>query len=243
MKLIVLLSVLVFLIKYSTVQTQPTKSNRSVQEKSKQQKLFPPDPFAYNPDRDVKFQLVIKMVNTTDYLKKPIKLNKASSLSDFDGKLLTKLIIHGWYADVNDDAIVLPVRAFLQNKEEYNIITVNWRKGSTDINYFASKDRVEATGKTVAKFVQFLVSEGEADLDNIHIVGFSLGAHIAGFCGKALNGTLGAIFGLEPAMPGFSIKDSKKRLAATDAKYVEVVHTSGGKLGFLDPLGQIGMGF
>lgn len=200
--------------------------------------LLPTDLFTYIPDRDVRFKLVVK-INSTDWLNQPIKLNDASSLGNFDPNLLTKIIIHGWNAYKNDGSIARPVRAFLLHDRDYNLISVDWRKGSTDFNYIAAKDRVQITGQTIAKFVEFLISETGASMDDIHLIGFSLGAQVAGFCGKALNGNVGAIFGLEPALPGFPIHDSTGRLAATDAKYVEVLHTSGGKLGFKEPLGHV----
>lgn len=236
MKLILLFAALFIAVGFSSARDKIKGGNKLV-KKLFDHKSLSYDTSVYSPDRDVKFHLVVKVFNSTDYLMQPIKLNNASTLKNFDVQLNTKLIIHGWNAFRNDAAIVYPVKAFLQHDQDYNLITVDWRRGAIDINYFAAKDRVESTGKTVAKFINFLAADGGADFNNIHIVGFSLGAHVAGFCGKTLNGSLGAIYGLEPAQPGFSFKDDVKRLAFTDAKYVEVVHTS--KLSFRNPLGHV----
>lgn len=42
---------------------------------------------------------------------------------------------------------------------------------------------------------------------------------------------------MDPAKPFFKYEDVGDRLAETDAKYVEVIHTCAGTLGFSQPLG------
>lgn len=44
---------------------------------------------------------------------------------------------------------------------------------------------------------------------------------------------------MDPAGPLFVIAVSSNRLASTDAKFVEVIHTSAGKLGFFGNLGHV----
>lgn len=80
-------------------------------------------------------------------------------------------------------------------------------------------------------------------LRNIHIVGHSLGAHIAGFTGKTINTSLstklGRITGLDPAGPGFSgfLVTDDERLNRNDAEIVLVIHTDQGKFGYMGPCG------
>lgn len=62
-------------------------------------------------------------------------------------------------------------------------------------------------------------------MDMFHIIGHSLGAHIAGYAGTSLNGQIGRITALDPAKPYFEATHSSVRLDRTDAKYVDVVHT------------------
>lgn len=60
---------------------------------------------------------------------------------------------------------------------------------------------------------------------------FAAGKNIA-------KGKVSKIVGLDPALPFFRYNDLNGRLTDTDADYVEVIHTSGGKLGFSKPIGK-----
>lgn len=78
------------------------------------------------------------------------------------------------------------------------------------------------------------------DLRDLTIVGHSLGTHIAGRAAKQLKspGKIGVIIGLDPASVGYDYLEVDKRLAETDAEYVQVIHTDGDKFGFSTPLGH-----
>lgn len=83
--------------------------------------------------------------------------------------------------------------------------------------------------------------EGDLDLNSVHILGHSLGAHIAGFAGAKLSGKIGRITGMDPAGPGFErprFKEPKDRLDASDAVFVDVIHTCGGTIGFSKSIGH-----
>lgn len=88
------------------------------------------------------------------------------------------------------------------------------------------------------------------NLNRVHFIGHSLGAHLAGYTGYHLQHdfglTLGRITGLDPAEPLFSNTDPIIRLDRLDARYVDVIHTdaspfvSTGGLGLLEPIGHVG---
>jgi hypothetical protein len=74
------------------------------------------------------------------------------------------------------------------------------------------------------ELAEFLAAEAFVLASTI-LVGFSLGAHVAGYTGHHLNGTIGSIYGLDPAGPLF--KNSKNhRLHYKDAQFVQVIKTS-----------------
>lgn len=120
-----------------------------------------------------------------------------------------------------------------------NFIAVNWEAGSNTINYISARRRVNNVGPHVSRFIEFLQSFGQVDLEDIIVIGHSLGAHIAGLAGKHLTtGQLPKIFGLDPANPLFSMGSAHERIAVGDARSVETIVTDGGGLGFSAPLGD-----
>ena len=78
----------------------------------------------------------------------------------------------------------------------------------------------------------------EMDINKTHLIGHSLGAHMAGYIAKEIqssgNGTMYRITGLDPAGPGFDFPESwyekydnltETHLWHTDATFVDVIHT------------------
>lgn len=72
-------------------------------------------------------------------------------------------------------------------------------------------------------------------------LGHSLGAHVAGNAASSVkHGKIGRVTGLDPALPGFHVLESNEgRLDASDAQFVDVIHSCGGILGYLNPLGTV----
>ena len=68
-----------------------------------------------------------------------------------------------------------------------------------------------------------------AKVQDFHIVGHSLGAHIGGYAGEKLislnQGKLGRITALDPAQPLFQDMPEFVRLDPGDADFVDVIHT------------------
>lgn len=81
------------------------------------------------------------------------------------------------------------------------------------------------------------------DLRNIHIMGHSLGAQVAGFIGQTTLDRIGRkihrITGLDPAGPVFATLPTSQRLSKDDADIVVVVHSDGGALGLYRTSGTI----
>lgn len=67
-------------------------------------------------------------------------------------------------------------------------------------------------------------------LENIRLIGHSLGAQIAGFAGKEFQtfklGKYPEIIGLDPAGPSFKANNCSERICETDAHFVQILHTS-----------------
>ncbi|XP_055598369.1 pancreatic triacylglycerol lipase-like [Uranotaenia lowii] len=167
-----------------------------------------------------------------------IILENSASLaaSNFNPAHPTRFIIHGWNNNGFSEVNMMLKDAWMR-RGNFNVITVDWGVGANTINYPIARARVHAVGATTAAFIGFLIAERGISPNSISIAGHSLGAHAAGVAGHSRFGTLNTIFGMDPALPGFSL-DSSDRITAHDAQYVESIHTNAGLLGFDLPLGQ-----
>lgn len=121
---------------------------------------------------------------------------------------------------------------------DYNMIAVDWSRGRS-LEYASSVAAVSSVGANVAKLIDFFVKEYGMSLENLEIVGFSLGAQVAGYTAKQVTtGKVQKVVGLDPAMPLMSYDKTAKRLNSEDAVYVESIQTNGGTLGYTQPIGR-----
>ncbi|XP_045761791.1 pancreatic triacylglycerol lipase-like [Maniola jurtina] len=108
-------------------------------------------------------------------------------------------------------------------------------------HYYRSSTYVRFIGHKLGQVLADMVQYGQ-DPSLIHIIGYSLGAHIAGFAGKHFNvltgKLIGRISGLDPAGPCFSHVAPALRLKHTDAMYVDVMHTDAGVFGIKAAVGH-----
>lgn len=114
----------------------------------------------------------------------------------------------------------------------YNVFSIDWGDLESWANYPAAASRTRPVGEHAAKLVKIL-SEFDV-LDNIHVVGHSLGAHVAGFLAKKVQemglGKLKRVTGLDPAQPFFDLAGPPERIDKTDAEFVQIVHTNSGMI-------------
>lgn len=147
----------------------------------------------------------------------------------------TRIFIHGYYSDRK--TFMKYAHAYLR-RGNYNFIAINWLAGARTLNYFKARRRVHLVGVATARFVDYLVSLG-LRLDDLIMIGHSLGAHVCGVAAKHFkHGKPAAIIGLDPAFPLFRLLELSHRLHFDDAKYVEIIHTNGGYLGIRHPIGH-----
>ncbi|KAJ8983361.1 hypothetical protein NQ317_009274 [Molorchus minor] len=148
----------------------------------------------------------------------------------------TIFIIHGWKGD-RASSFNYYVKEALLKKHNINLFVVDWSPVAKR-NYLTAKLSVLDVGRFVATFIKSLVSQYDLDLSKLAFVAHSLGAHIAGNAGAALNGQVDYIVGLDPASPLFTKGNLDNRLDRTDAKFVQIIHTNGGYLGVRNPAGH-----
>ncbi|XP_033225039.1 inactive pancreatic lipase-related protein 1-like [Belonocnema kinseyi] len=172
----------------------------------------------------------------------PLFLNDVETLknSEFSPSKKTKFITHGWKSSALSTSQVDMKNAYLEHGD-FNVFLVDWQPLAASTFYLGPMRNTEKVGQDAGQFIDFLIRVTGLNPQFIHFIGHSLGAHVAGNAGSATrSGRIGRVTGLDPALPGFHIFTTKKeRLDPTDANFVDVIHSCGGVLGFLKPLGHV----
>ena len=71
-------------------------------------------------------------------------------------------------------------------QEECNLICVDWETGALIPNYVRAAANTRLVGKQLSMLLDGLNKHLGLPFNNIHVIGFSLGAHVAGFAGAEL---------------------------------------------------------
>ncbi|KAL1464239.1 hypothetical protein WDU94_003905, partial [Cyamophila willieti] len=176
-----------------------------------------------------------------------VAFQNMSAVWDWAGKAFnisnpTKVIVHGFGSSCTN-VWVYEMRSALMSVEDCNIICVDWENGALIPNYVRAAANTRLVGKQLAMLMAGLEEKVKLPIHNVHMIGFSLGAHVAGFAGAELK-NLSRITGLDPAGPLFESQDPRSRLDSTDAQFVDVIHSNGenlilGGLGFWQPMGDV----
>ncbi|KAJ8723287.1 hypothetical protein PYW08_003199 [Mythimna loreyi] len=157
----------------------------------------------------------------------------------FDITKQTKIIIHG-YKDSSQSAVPLDLANAYNDKKMFNVLLVDAEEMNKD-GYILSAHNSRLIGKRLANLLANLEHYG-ANAEDFHLLGISLGAHVAGWAGKYFQQykahSLGRITGLDPAGPCFSYAYSGQRLDKSDAAYVDVLHSNRLLQGIIEPLGH-----
>lgn len=165
-----------------------------------------------------------------------IKYDNITALkSALDLKKETLIQIHGWL-DGNNADFNNAVKEAVFSSQDINIIVADWSKVAKG-EYLVVKSQISKVSEYIGDFVTNFTKTLGYPVSNIKLVGHSLGAHIAGFIGKHFKGSINQIVGLDPAGP-FMDTNVAHRLDKTDAKFVQVIHTSCGKLGMRSQIGH-----
>ncbi|CAH1372775.1 unnamed protein product [Tenebrio molitor] len=149
----------------------------------------------------------------------------------------TKIIIHGFQSSIKEDIFIVNKNAYLDSGD-YNVIGMDWSV-LCEFEYLSAINGARKAGKILAEFLNWLFKSG-VELEHVHLIGHSLGAHVAGIAGhETKNGKIGRITGLDPAAPGFRETEATLKLDANDAKIVDVIHTYMKILSISQPVGHI----
>lgn len=160
----------------------------------------------------------------------------------FNASRPTKVLVHGFGSSCHY-VWVYEMRSALMSVDDFNIVCVDWENGATLPNYVKASANARLVGKQLAMLLKGLEEKVGLSRKNMHLIGFSLGAHVAGFAGSEMK-NISRITGLDPAGPLFETQVPDARLDSSDAKFVDVIHSNGenlflGGLGSWQPMGHV----
>ncbi|KAG7299028.1 hypothetical protein JYU34_017503 [Plutella xylostella] len=162
-----------------------------------------------------------------------------TSTLSFDISKQTKVIIHGFNDNAQSEVPLELARAYGE-KNMFNVLLVDAEE-LLNKWYPLSVHNARAAARRLANLLANLEQHGAAAAD-LHLLGVSLGAHVAGWAGKYFRlykgRKLGRITGLDPAGPCFTHAYSDQRLDRHDAEYVDVIHSNRLVQGVIEPLGH-----
>lgn len=171
---------------------------------------------------------------------------KAESLAacTFNSTSKTFLVIHGWtVSGMFESWVAKLVSALYEREKTANVIVVDWLETAQN-HYVVAAQNTKAVGQEIAHFIDWIEETTNMPLENLHLIGYSLGAHVAGFAGSHANNKVGRITGLDPAGPDFEGEHAHRRLSPDDAHFVDVLHTFtrgslGLSIGIQQPVGHV----
>ncbi|XP_076680284.1 pancreatic lipase-related protein 2-like [Andrena cerasifolii] len=191
-----------------------------------------------NENRDISFHLYTRR-NPTYASELSILDPHSLRRSYFDPRHPTVIHIHG-YSETAFEGSAAAIRKVYLRRGHFNVILVDWSMLGGLPWYVTAVRNTRVVGPHVARLVRFLDAQGAVPMSKLHVIGFSLGAEIAGFMGKALAPRkVARITGLDAAYPLYMNTGRDGHLTAADAMFVDVIHTDGGRLGFPNPLGHV----
>ncbi|NP_001075501.1 hepatic triacylglycerol lipase precursor [Oryctolagus cuniculus] len=177
-----------------------------------------------------------------------IRLHHADTLQEcgFNSSLPLVMIVHGWSVDGLLESWIWQMVAALKSQpaRPVNVGLVDWISLAHS-HYAVAVRNARLVGQEVAALLQWLEESAPFSRSNVHLIGYSLGAHVAGFAGSYISGKhkIGRITGLDAAGPLFEGTSASDRLSPDDATFVDAIHTftrehMGLSVGIKQPVGH-----
>jgi len=105
------------------------------------------------------------------------------------------IIIHGFGSDGNKRDLISLKHSLLKFGNVTTVIMTDWAKGAAIPRYVAAAINTQVVGRQIAVLVNRLKTSRGINPDNVHLLGYSLGAQVAGFAGKYSQSTFKWKFG------------------------------------------------
>lgn len=160
-----------------------------------------------------------------------VDVNNLHNLSIIRGNPF-KVIIHGRNDLWSEGFAMSTIQEY--RKTNFNIIAVDW-------DFISSLDIIEVcnlsleVGIAIGSFIIELSTTFDIPYEEFHLIGYSVGSHIAGLAGKYVKNmtglSIGRITGADPSRTLFINSPTYSRLDKTDALFVDVIHTDMSNVG------------
>ncbi|XP_041746857.1 lipoprotein lipase-like [Coregonus clupeaformis] len=99
----------------------------------------------------------------------------------FNSTSKTFLVIHGWTVfGLFESWVAKLVSALYERELDANVIVVDWLYTAQN-HYPVTAQNTKMVGRDIAHFIDWLEEATNIPLENLHLIGYSLGAHVAGF--------------------------------------------------------------
>ncbi|KAI8119723.1 Vitellogenin-1 [Lucilia cuprina] len=157
--------------------------------------------------------------------------------SNFNMSKKLVVFVRGWKSSTGESVETL--RKAFHCRDEHNFVFLD-SANYIDTLYSWSALNTEAIGEYVALGLTKLLDK--YPVENIHLIGHSLGAHIVGYAGRYFsqytNQTINHITGLDPANPCFNEGEVLYGIQRRDADFIDIIHSNPGALGKKEPIGD-----
>lgn len=98
-------------------------------------------------------------------------------------------MIHGWNAFSNHISVNPVLHAYLKANNSH-VLAVDWRDAS-ELPYVIARHIITSIAGKICGKLRYFVKETRIDVGNLHLIGHSLGCHIATHVGRCFDGEIG----------------------------------------------------
>lgn len=167
-------------------------------------------------------------------------------------------ILHGFDSNPEVREYIDIRKNLLKHPDYDSVIHLDYRSGVKGPDYIQAMVNSEVVGRFLGNtLVDLVFNKRRISLEQIHLIGFSMGTQVAHFAGewfakKTKGRKIGRITGLDP--PGvLSTRYPRSHLNRNDSRFVDIIHSSAGfvdgagairsflsrRVGIADPIGHV----
>ena len=106
-----------------------------------------------------------------------LKDPESFELANFIKDRPLKIIIHG-YTNSHDDAPNNYLRPAFFEKDEFNIISVDYESLAEAPCYISAVKNIQTVANCTAQLINYVIDNNIFSMDAIHVIGYSLGAQV-----------------------------------------------------------------